>query len=365
MYQMGNEKLTWETTHNAEVGLDVELFKGRVSANFNMYNKAGKDLLLRAQISSTTGVPAQYQNIGDLTNKGWELILKTMNVSKKDFSWSTAFTSYHNTNRIEKIRPPASADDVPTYSAAANNLTYGYQGDYKVGESLYDLKLVKFLRYEKGTGNPVFEHVSDADGSKSEVVMTPSSSFSALLGNPASQQKIGTLVPKIQGGFINEFKYKNVGLGITVTYGFGSMVSLKVTTSNLSIYNSPVLPKNLIYWKPGSPDNDKVNIFGPGGGYGGTSMNWIKGDAVKIANVRLSYDIPAKTLEKIKISSLQVVLSADNLKYFTSKYYIGADPEAVTYQGSGNDSGGMGRLNYSYGYAASPRRVNLTFNIGF
>ncbi|OFY38579.1 MAG: hypothetical protein A2X18_06500 [Bacteroidetes bacterium GWF2_40_14] len=378
LYQLGNDKLTWETTNTTEAGVDIELFKGRVSANFSMYNKAGKDLIIRAQYTSISGIPAQYQNIGDLTNKGWELALKTINVIHKDFSWTTAFTMYHNTNRIDKIRPPASAEDVPVFATNATFWTYGYSGNFKVGESINDIKLVKFLRFENATGYPVFEHVSDTDGSKSEVVITPTSSFSNLLGNPASKQKIGTAMPKVQGGFINEFKYKNFGLGIIITYGFGSMVQSKAIintignpyNTNWANYNPVVLTANQVYWKPGSPNNNKANVPGPGFQYATisgsqSSMTWIKGDAVKIANVRLSYDLPAKLLEKLKISSFQVVLSADNLKYFTNKNYIGADPEAVTYQGSGNDTGGSGRLNYNYGFAASPRRVNLTFNIGF
>ncbi|MHC1779409.1 MAG: SusC/RagA family TonB-linked outer membrane protein [Bacteroidales bacterium] len=376
--QLGNDKLTWETTYTTEGGIDLELFKGRVSANFSTYNKAGKDLLMRAQYSSISGIPAQYQNIGDLTNKGWELTLKTINVRRDDFSWTTALTMYHNSNRIDKIRNPASTDDVPVLATNSTYWAYGYSGNFKVGESLNDIKMVKFLRFEQATGYPVFEHVSDTDGSKSEVTITPTSSFSDLLGNPASLQKIGTAVPKVQGGFINEFRYKNFGLGITITYGFGSTVLSRAANATIgspystswASYNQVALNSNQVYWKPGSPDNHKANVAGPGLQYAyidgqQSSMYWIKGDAIKIANLRLSYDLPEKLLGKLKISSFQIILSADNLKYFTNKNYLGSDPESVTYQGSGNDTGGSGRLNYGYGYAASPKRVNLTFNIGF
>lgn len=378
MSQLGNTSLTWETTYITEAGVDLELYKGRVSANFSIYNRAGKNLLLRSQYSSISGIPAQYQNIGDMTNKGWELMLKSINIQTKDFTWTTTFNGFHNTNKIVAIRPPVSNTDVPLLPVSSTAFTYGYSGSYTVGESLNDIKVVKFLRFDKDLGYPVFEHVSDEDGSKSVVMITPTSSFNNLLGNMASQQRIGSSAPKIQGGFINDFRYKNFGLGIMITYSFGTMVANRaVNQTTMNMYgtswtatNPLVYDKNHIYWKPGSPDNDKANTAGPGFQFPSvqlqsTSLGWISGDAVKLANIRLSYDLPATTLEKLKISSFQIVLSADNLYYFTNKLYVGADPESVVYQGSGNDTGGFGRSNYSYGFVAAPKRINLAFNLGF
>ncbi len=67
--QMANEKLSWEKSHNFNIGLDWTLYN-RVTLTFDYYNKLTKDLLFQMPVSYVTGFNSYWNNIGELKNQG-------------------------------------------------------------------------------------------------------------------------------------------------------------------------------------------------------------------------------------------------------------------------------------------------------
>ena len=82
-----NSSLKWETTTQLDIALEASLWGGRVFTELNYYHKETNDLLLEVVIPKQTGFTSQLQNIGALENRGWEFMLKTINISKSDFNW--------------------------------------------------------------------------------------------------------------------------------------------------------------------------------------------------------------------------------------------------------------------------------------
>jgi len=99
----GNANLKPERQREYEGGFDAGFFHDRAQLEFSLYNKKTKDLVLSIPLPPSSGFQQQFQNIGSLTNKGVELALNTVNVTRPNFSWRTRFTYSANRNRVTNL----------------------------------------------------------------------------------------------------------------------------------------------------------------------------------------------------------------------------------------------------------------------
>ena len=96
---LGSPNLSWEKNKAFNLGLDFRLFN-RVGVTFDYYNRLTTDLLLYKNISGTTGFSSELQNVGSMRNTGFEVELRSTNISTDKFSWSTTFSLGHNKNTL-------------------------------------------------------------------------------------------------------------------------------------------------------------------------------------------------------------------------------------------------------------------------
>ena len=87
-----NPNLFWETTQQLDLGLEASFFKGSLNVELDYYYKKTKDLLLNVQIPRQTGFNSRLQNLGEVENRGLELLISSTNISSADFSWNTSLT---------------------------------------------------------------------------------------------------------------------------------------------------------------------------------------------------------------------------------------------------------------------------------
>ena len=96
----GNPELKWETTYQYDVGLDLDLFKSRISLTADYYLKDTRDMLYNASIPSQSGYSKQWKNLGRMTNQGFEFTLTTQNINHKKFGWTTTINFDTNKTRL-------------------------------------------------------------------------------------------------------------------------------------------------------------------------------------------------------------------------------------------------------------------------
>lgn len=96
----GNPGLKWETTYQYDMGLDLDLFKSRISLTADYYLKDTRDMLYNASIPSQSGYSKQWKNLGRMTNQGFEFTLTTQNVNHKKFGWTTTVNFDTNKTRL-------------------------------------------------------------------------------------------------------------------------------------------------------------------------------------------------------------------------------------------------------------------------
>ncbi|WP_165586780.1 SusC/RagA family TonB-linked outer membrane protein [Neotamlana sedimentorum] len=197
--ELGNENLRPERQTEIEFGVDMSLLNDRVGVELTYYKQDIEDLLLARTLSPSTGFGSRVENVGTMTNKGFEALVTATPIQSNDFSWSVTGTFSTNKNEVNNIEGDQFGIGNFGFSVAKNGEALGvfYQGYYARNEDgsllLTDAGLPQ---REKGSydadGNPVAER--DANGQPS------GANLSKVIGDPN---------PDFIASLINEFKYKN------------------------------------------------------------------------------------------------------------------------------------------------------------
>src|SRR5690606_8365452 len=103
MQQPENPNLKWERTRSVDLGLDATLWDHRITVTLDYYRRRIKDMILSSAIPLYQGWVSQPQNIGDMVNMGWELIVNADLIRKHNFGLFTSFNVTTNSNKILKL----------------------------------------------------------------------------------------------------------------------------------------------------------------------------------------------------------------------------------------------------------------------
>ena len=100
---ISNPELTWEKANQIDLGIDFGLFNNRIAGTIETYYKRTTDLLWQVPLPLESGFGSSLTNIGKIDNKGIEFTLNTVNISTKDFLWTTSFMISYNDNKIKEL----------------------------------------------------------------------------------------------------------------------------------------------------------------------------------------------------------------------------------------------------------------------
>ncbi len=100
---MGNENVKPERQRETEFGIDFSMLNNRLGGEFTYYRVKVTDLLLQIELAPTTGFSTRYENVGIMTNRGFEVLLKGVPVRSRDLTWRVQATYHQNRNRVDSI----------------------------------------------------------------------------------------------------------------------------------------------------------------------------------------------------------------------------------------------------------------------
>lgn len=353
--QLGNRLITWERAHVGNLGIDLSLFD-RVTLGADFYRKRNTDLLQKVGTSALLGVPNQYQNIGAMVNKGIELVLTSKNLTGK-FTWETGLNFTYNTNKITKLYD--------------GKVSYGNAGTIKEGENIASVHAVKWLGVNEQTGLPQFERLEfDAATSTyvSKTVNTYDAVFAGLTGDASAMQfqAIGNTTPTYYGGMLNTFGYRGFELSVLLNFAADYLVFNNSRNTYFASEGNNVLKNNqikpaagqVIWENPGDKATEPMIYRSRTDGADQPSSRlWEDASHIRVRNVRLSYALPSKLINRAKLNRANIFISGDNLFIFTKKSFYGVDPE-------GGLAGDQNNYGVSAGYGASRKYLlglQLTF----
>lgn len=317
--QLGNKDLSWEKNQTLNVGVDLSFFN-RVNLSLDYYNKYTSDLLYYVKFSAITGYGGQWQNIGAVRNKGFELNLDANLLSLKDWQWDFSFNLAHNKNKIEELYGGA-----PQISGLRR---------FEEGRDMDDLYMAEWARVDPETGSPQW-YTTDEDGKR---VLT--NSYSEATG---AKTYVGSAAPKVTGGFNTMLTWKDLSFSASFAYSMGAKLyasgrELLDSDGAYDTYNQMVLKDGWVRWeKPGDIATHPKAISGGNANAHKTSSRYLEdADYLTLKNITLAYRLPKNFLSKLGLEDVTLSFSADNL--FTITPYSQVDPATASYEGNGAGS---------------------------
>jgi TonB-linked SusC/RagA family outer membrane protein len=307
-----NPELGWEVSSEYNLGLNFNVLKGRLAVDVEVYNKTTEDAILNRSLMLLTGYAASTGNYGSVRNKGIELALNSVNVKTKDFKWETNINFSKNVNEIIKL------------AGGLNKEVYGAHGVLQVGkpvDAAYSYEKVGIWQMDEAAAAKVY---GQYPGMYKFVDQNNDGKINQL-----DKVVLGSNSPKWIGGMTNSFSYQGFDFSVLAYTRQGAY-------GHSEFYNA---------FAPHNPDGGafnvlKLNYWTPnnqGGTYPMPTVaalpsgvdEWYYEDMsfVKIGNIGLGYNLPERTLEKLKISSLRLSLDFQNPYIFTK--HKGPDPETA------------------------------------
>lgn len=291
----GNDELQWETARKLNVGVDFNLYEGRLNAKLDVYNEVTDDLFIDQQLSRTAGFSSLEINAGSMRNRGFEIALDSDVIRTSETLLNLNFNYSYNQNEI---------------------LDLGQVDEFELGTSIIREGLplgthyiVEWAGVDPATGAPLYY---DLDGN-----VTPNFS------NDLAKADFGTWQPPITGGFGLDFAWKNFSVRSQFNYSFGN----KIFNNQLFFQENHGFAgfnqrRNMlnIWQEPGDITDIQSNQFGRQF----TSKDIEDGSYIRFRNLMVSYTLPGELLNN-QVRNIRVFAQGQNLHTWTA--FTGFDPE--------------------------------------
>lgn len=356
-----NPKIKWETTQRFNVGLELNMFRNRLTLGAEVYYAKTTDLLTRRTVSDIAGLPLMWTNDGSLSNRGGNVRVSGILLNTSDWKWQLGFTVGHYKNKIESL-PGSSNNLVETWAldadgnknADSKRVIHGYTSSVygkdniltAVGESagvFYGYKTAGVFSTSKEAKAAGLKYPTGLASQPSREFRAGDMHFVDQNGDgwisEADRVKIGDPNPDLYGHIFTSLSWKRLSLDVNLKYSLGNDVfnyqRMQLESAD-NIWNQTTAVVNR--WKYEGQKTDVPRTMSSQSTHWVNnerfSDRWIEdGSYLKLKRVRLTYAVP---LSLSWLQGLSVWGEANNL--VTLSKYHGADPEVtagngVLYQG--------------------------------
>ena len=399
--KLANLDLSWESTEQTNIGLDVTLLDGRVSLVAEYYIKKTKDLLADEVIPSELGVSSMRVNMGNIENKGIELTINATPVQLRDFSWQTTLTYTKNKNKVLKLSEGKSFVEDGKYLieegsplgqwfgqkalgiyATDEANAYIKNSDGSFGDRLipvYQRDPNNYNNYIYGSnGKPIFSHYETKGGQKyaGDVgQMTTAGSVSkggdiiwddldhdGVIGD-SDRRILGNGMPTWYMGWTNYLNYKNFSLSFSFYGSFGNKIYNKQRRDLLQNSSSNMTPLARDCYRLWKYQGQITEVYSSAKATTGvnnarelSSFFLEDGDYIRLTNTRLAYRVDRNLIKRFHISDLQLYVYGNNLLTWTK--YKGFDPSSIS-------NSNVLRPGIDNGRYPTAREIGFGLNVNF
>lgn len=359
----GNPNLKWETTEQTDVGLEMELFNGKVSLEGDYFVKNTSDLLLNRPLPGYVGGGNFLENAGTIQNKGWELALTVPVVKRNGFEWTTSFNISNVKNTVTSVG--GIAEKIFANSNVGAGMSTQSEFVYMPGQALGAFWGLVY----QGTWKP-----EEADKAALRGEKPGDSKYEDITGDNAitadDYQIIGKALPTTTTGWNNTFMYKGLTLNVFFLGIFGAdklNYTRAAALAGGADARQPILSDILNRYIPGVNETSDIPAFSTTNRVYTQSTRFIEsGNFVRLKNISLSYDLPKSVVKNLGI---RVFVSGTNLLTITK--YKGIDPEASSLSGVASTTSASGAtsgdtaLGVDYGAYPNAKTYTLGLNLTF
>ena len=309
---IANLLLQWEASEEFNPGVDFGFLNNRISGSIDYYTRTSDQLLLNNPVSYVTGFNNGIVNLGKVENSGWELELRTRNVTNENFSWKTTLIASTNKNELLDYGESNGALTEDTFGRNSQwiNLVgnpissfYGYVVDKELANEYWDSPWIPI----NGKSEDVIVKDLNGDGLITDDDKT-------ILGDP---------YPEITWSLTNEFNLGNFDFSFMIQGSQGAEVKnigdqyffthwTGATTDEQAVVDAGIIP-DASFLKARVLTNDVVMSAG----------------YFSLRNINIGYTLPENLTSKLGITSCRLYASGQNLLYITSDDYHGFNPEFI------------------------------------
>lgn len=302
---VGNDQLKWQTTDQYNIGAEVGLYNGRISASFDYYYKETSDLLSYRDLPRSTGFNSYIDNIGSVMNKGFEATLNGYPVrnTEKGIIWMLSTKLAYNKNKIDNLSD-AIKEQTESYKAQDVDISTLFYEGYAQNS----IWAVRSLGIDPSTGKELF---FDRDGYITDVWY------------PSAKVYCGISEPLFRGNLTSMFRYREFTFNLSFGYYWGGQVynqtllnKVEVTLNTLGSSNVDrrVLeerwskPGDVTFYKGFSSTQTRA-----------TSRFVMDENVLELQSASLQYRYDKETkLKKYGLQSVLFTLSASDLFHFST-----------------------------------------------
>jgi TonB-linked SusC/RagA family outer membrane protein len=314
-----NPGLKPERQREYEFGADAGFLDDRVALELTYYDKLTSDLVLSVPLAPSSGFANQFRNVGELSNKGWEVALSTSNVQGRTFSWTSRLLYARNRNRIERLNQQSDTIVSEYLNAVIEGQPIGvFLGGYYPRDEQGNI--IYFPR--NAAGQVVYDPALCA------ARPLPAGCFPtrARVNGVLQRRVLGDPNPDFTASLQNSFTFRGVDLGVLLDGRFGNDVANFTRRSMEYFGSSPTAGAEARSdTVPGtySRNLDRNTLY----------EEFIEdGSFVKLREVSLAYRFTAPWVRRLGTRELGVRLAGRNLYTWTD--YSGIDPEVNLFAAS-------------------------------
>jgi len=313
-----NYKLTWEKTRTLNIGASFSMFNNRLNGSIDLYDKKTTDLLALSPVDPSTGFTTVFQNIGIMTNKGFELSLNNRNLSLRNFVWDTGLSLSYNKNKIVDMY------FTPPFNAA----------DY-IGRLYFEGFPANALFAYRWAGLDPKDGAARVYNSKGDIIRNIRD-----IDNMSALSYMGTTVPPWSVSMTNNLRYKNFEITFMLIANLGhKMRNDTYLQSNYRLTTNLHNDFDKRWRKPGDEKLTNIPSFYKRSEaalrYSGnpfvrnSDIGILDASYIKVSDLSIGYFLPENVCNKIGTKSIKLRVQANNLLTIGFNKE-GIDPEAFS-----------------------------------
>ena len=383
--------LSWETTKQTNIGLDLSFFNGRLNLIGNYYISNTSDVLYQLGIPSISGSTSTTTNLGDskIQNKGFDIQLDAR-ILEGPVTWTVGTNISVNRNKVLYLADGVDEIYNTTMRSAQTHVTkvgypigsfLAYRTDGIMSEADYQ-NVLKDREVFEANGKSFPEGYVLKGPAVPDYALEYLSPGNVIYHNTngdykiteADREIIGTPYPDFTGGFNTAISFKNFDISLGFTYSVGAQV---INFNDYYCYNMEGSGNQY-----GVVRNRWKSDAEPGDGYvprafrHGNKNTGMKisdryiddADYLRLSTASIGYTFPKKVCEKLHIQGLRVYVNGDNL--FTLTNYRGFNPEVDQYSTGGktvaeNKSNANMMPGFDWGSYPVARVITAGFKLSF
>jgi TonB-linked SusC/RagA family outer membrane protein len=351
-FLLASPNLQPEITTEIEAGFDIRFINNRIGLDVAYYNKVTTDLIVEADIASSSGYLRQTTNLGQITNTGVELKLDLIPVQTSNFSWNFSLIYYQGNTILDELSEELGVSEYLINDA--------YEAEFVAipGEQLGQFRV------------PGYKYAPDGS------IIVGSNGLPV----EGENRLMGSSVPDYNMSTSNTFTYKGLSLSFLLDYQKGGL--MYSYTSSITYWSGNneqsttndrrpwVIPNSvqevddgngtISYVENSVPVHNNWHEY-----YSSNTNKPIEDERIlektffRLREVTLNWNLPSEWAHTIKLSSASLGLYGRNLILWTPADNSFVDPETSTF---GNDLEGMFG---EFGGAPSVRTYGVKLNLSF